>query len=135
MIKMAGTRVSKNGLILTLPDSTQPGAHQGSGMSLMVATSCTAPELNVIMLVASVLIGSVYLRSPWKRLLLTVFVIPLVIARNGLNIFTIAEMCAHENRNVIGSPIHQHGGLIFFLLSLVPFVLFLRWLRKLESRV
>ena len=35
---------------------------------------------------------------------------------------------------MIDSPIHHHGGPIFFALSLIPFFLFLIWLRKSESK-
>jgi exosortase/archaeosortase family protein len=62
-------------------------------------------------------------------------VVPLVIVKNGLRMFTIAELCVHMGAKAIGSPIHRHGGPIFFALSLIPFFIFLVWLRRLESKV
>jgi hypothetical protein len=68
-------------------------------------------------------------------LLLTLFVIPLVIAREGLRMLTIAELCARLGGPiVIDSPIFHYGSSTFFMLSLIPFVFFLVWLRKLESK-
>jgi exosortase/archaeosortase family protein len=130
MIKMAGTTVFKDGLILTLPDAMRPG-----GMSLMVERTCAPMNWGFLWVTASVLLGGLYLRSPWKRLLLTLFVLSLVIVDRGLRIFTLAELCVHVSGEVIDSPIYHEGGPIYFLLSLIPFVLFLRWLRKLEHRV
>jgi exosortase/archaeosortase family protein len=75
-----------------------------------------------------------FLRSPWRRMALTLFVIPLAIVRNGFRILTIGMLCVHVSPSMIDSPLHHRGGPLFFGLSLIPFFLFLFWLRRGERR-
>jgi hypothetical protein len=44
----------------------------------------------------------------------------------------LGELCVHVNPGMIDSPIHHHGGPLFFILSLGPFFLLLYYLRKTE---
>jgi exosortase/archaeosortase family protein len=57
-------------------------------------------------------------------------VIPLALLRNGFRVFVIGELCVHVGPQMINSPIHHHGGPLFFVLSLPPFFLLLYFLRK-----
>jgi hypothetical protein len=128
MMQMAGVPVVKDGFLLVVGDAAQQN-------KITFGSVCTPFSSSLILLVASLLLGNLYLRSPWKRLLLTLFVIPLGVVRESLWIFTIAELFTHRSgETVIDSPIIQHGSSIFFALSLIPFVFFLIWLRKLESK-
>ena len=71
-----------------------------------------------------------FLKSPWRRLVLVAFVIPLGIVRNGVRILTIGLLCVHVGPHMIDSFIHHRGGPIFFVLSLGPLFLLLTWLRR-----
>jgi len=84
--------------------------------------------------ITSLVAGYLFFKSPWRRAVLTCFVIPLAILRNGFRIFTIAMLCVHVSPDMINSPIHRRGGPIFFVLSLIPFFLLLVWLRRRERR-
>jgi exosortase/archaeosortase family protein len=128
IMQMAGIPVIKHGslLIVTYANQNQIVSFDGAG--------CAPFYSSLVLLVASLLVGDLYLRSPWKRLFLTLFVIPLVIVAEGLRIFTVAELCYLGAQTTIDSPILQHGSSIFFALSLIPFAFFLVWLRKLESK-
>jgi hypothetical protein len=129
-MQMAGIPVIKHGLMLIV-ENTQ----QNQIVSFDAAAVCAPPTSSLILLVASLLLGNLYLRSPWKRLLLTLFVAPLVIVREGLGMFTMAELCVHLGGEAsIDFPLLRYGNSIFFALSLIPFVFFLVWLRKLESK-
>jgi len=75
-----------------------------------------------------------FLQRFWTRAVLVLFVVPLAILRNGFRVFVIGWLCVHISPKMIDSPIHHHGGPIFFALSLVPFFLLLFFLRKWDSR-
>ncbi len=66
---------------------------------------------------------------------MTLAVIPLAVLRNGFRVFTIGELCVHIGPQMIDSPIHHQGGPLFFILSLVPFLLLLYLLIRSERRV
>ena len=85
-----------------------------------------------MLLIVSVVTGYLFLRSPLKRTLLTLAVIPLALLRNGFRIFVIGELCVHVGPEMLDSPVHHRGGPIFFALSLIPLFLLLRFLMKRE---
>jgi exosortase C (VPDSG-CTERM-specific) len=122
LLKLSGTPVFREGLIFRLPGI----------MPIEVANECSGIRSSLVLLITSLLAGYLFLRSGWKRAVLVVFVVPLAIARNGFRIFTISMLCVHVDPSMIDSPIHRRGGPLFFLLSLVPFFLFLLWLRRSE---
>ncbi len=106
--------------------------------SLRVAPECSGIQSTMALFIASLVGGHLFLRGPWKRVALALFVIPLALLRNGFRVFVIGELCVNISPNMINSPIHRRGGPLFFGLSLIPFfalLLLLRWFEtKAESR-
>lgn len=121
LILLSGTTVFREGLTFHLP-----------GIVLTVAEECSGIRSTLVLFITSMLAGYLFLHTTWKRLVLTLFVIPLAILRNGFRIFTIAMLCVHINPSMLYSPIHQRGGPVFFALSLIPFFALLFWLKKRE---
>jgi exosortase C (VPDSG-CTERM-specific) len=105
---------------------------QLTGITLEVAPECSGIHSSMALFITSLLAGHLFLRRPWKRIVLALVVIPLAILRNGFRIFVIGELCVHIGPEMINSPIHRHGGPLFFILSLIPFFLLLIYLRKSE---
>jgi exosortase C (VPDSG-CTERM-specific) len=122
LFTVAGTPVLREETFFQLP-----------GMPLEVAPECSGVHSTLVLFITSLIAGYLFLRTPWKRAVLTLSVIPLALLRNGFRIFTIGELCVHLDPDMIHSPIHTHGGPIFFALSLIPFFLVLALLRKGES--
>ena len=104
------------------------------GMSLEVAPECSGIRSTLVLFITSLVAGYLFLRSPWRRALLTLAVIPLALLRNGFRVFTIGQLCVQIGPQMIHSPIHKRGGPLFFALSLIPFFLLLLWLCKRERR-
>jgi exosortase C (VPDSG-CTERM-specific) len=121
LFHLSGTTVFREGLVFQVP-----------GIALQVAEECSGIRSSLVLFITSLLAGYMFLRSPWKRAALTLFVIPLAIIRNGIRIFTIAMLCVHVDPSMIDSAIHRRGGPLFFALSLIPFFLLLIWLRRTE---
>lgn len=110
LFKLAGTPVFREDLVFQLP-----------GMTLQIAPECSGIRSSIVLFITSLVAGHLFLRSPWKRVVLALAVIPLALLRNGFRVFVIGELCVHVGPHMIDSPIHHHGGPIFFALSLVPF--------------
>jgi len=119
---ISGTPVLRDGTVFQLP-----------GLVIRVAEECSGIRSSLVLFITSLVAGCLFLRSPWKRTILTVAVIPLGIIRNAFRVLTISLLSVHVDPNIIDSPIHHRGGPIFFLLSLVPFFFLLHWLRKSEQ--
>ncbi len=114
LFKLAGTAVFAEGLSFQLP-----------GITLQVAPECSGIHSSLALFITSVLTGHHILRSPVRRIILAVAVIPLALLRNGFRVFVIGELCVHMGPDMIHSYIHRKGGPIFFVLSLIPFFLLL----------
>ncbi len=121
LINLSGLPVIRDGLFFRLP-----------GLLIEVAQECSGIRSSLVLLITSVLAGHLFLRSPWRRAALALFVIPLAILRNGFRIFSLAYLTVEVDPKIIDSAIHHRGGPIFFALSLIPFFLFLVLLRKTE---
>jgi exosortase len=100
------------------------------GITLMVASECSGIHSTLVLLILSVLAARFFLQRLWTRSALVLAVLPLAILRNGFRICVVGELCVHLGPEMIRSPIHRKGGPIFFILSLIPFFLWLFFLRK-----
>lgn len=91
------------------------------GFSMEVAPECSGIRSSLALFITSTFAGYLFLRSPWKRLMLALAVIPLALLRNGFRVWVIGELCVKVSPDMIHSFIHRQGGPIFFALSLIPF--------------
>jgi exosortase C (VPDSG-CTERM-specific) len=121
---LTGTPVLRDGTIFQLP-----------GIVIEVAQECSGIRSSWVLFITSILASYLFLQSPWRRVLLVAFVIPLGIVRNGFRILVIGLLCVHIGPQMIDSVIHRQGGPLFFALSLIPLFFLLWWLRRGERHV
>jgi exosortase C (VPDSG-CTERM-specific) len=122
LFTITGTPMLRDGTVLALP-----------GITLQVAQECSGIRSSCVLFITSVLASHLFLKSPWRRLVLAAFVIPLAILRNGFRILVIGLLCVHVGPHMIDSVVHHRGGPIFFVLSLVPLFGLMFWLRHQEQ--
>lgn len=123
LFAISGVPVLRDGLVFELP-----------GIVLEVAQECSGIRSSWVLFITSILASRLFLVSPWRRLLLVFFVIPLGLLRNGVRILVIGLLCVHIGPEMIHSIIHKRGGPLFFALSLIPLCALLFWLRSRELR-
>jgi len=104
------------------------------GFSLDVQPECSGIHSSLVLLITSTLAAYLFLRSPYHRWLFILCIVPLAILRNGFRVWSLAEIGVHFNPLILDSAFHHHGGPLFFLLSLIPLFLFLKFLIKCEAR-
>lgn len=121
LFKATGTPLLRDGTLFALP-----------GIVLKVAQECSGIHSSWILFITSLVASHLFLESPWRRLILVAFVIPLAIVRNSIRILVIGLLCVHVGPHMIDSLIHRQGGPVFFALSLIPLFLLLAWLRRQE---
>src|SRR5438309_5354625 len=120
---LTGTPTLREGPVFQLPD-----------LVIEVAQECSGIRSSWILFITSLLAANLFLKSGWRRAILVCFVIPLGIARNGLRVAVIGDLCVQFGPQMIHSVIHRRGGPLFFTLSLIPLFLLLWWLHRGESR-
>ena len=123
LFHLSGTPFLRAGAIFQLPNIT-----------IEVAQECSGIRSSWVLFITSILAANLFLKTRWRRFALVAFVIPLGILRNGFRILVIGLLCVNVGPQMIHSIIHRRGGPVFFMLSLVPFLLVLWWLRKGEVR-
>jgi exosortase C (VPDSG-CTERM-specific) len=120
---LSGTSFFRDGVAFQLPD-----------IKLAIAPECSGIHSTVVLFITALLSGYIFLRTPWKRAVLVLFIVPLGLFRNGFRVFVIGQLCIHMGPQMINSPIHRKGGPIFFVLSLIPLFLVLLVLQRSEKR-
>ena len=105
------------------------------GLSFEVAQQCSGIRSSLVLLITGAVAANLLLTETWRRCLLVCLIIPLGILRNAFRIFTLAWLTIHVDPRALNSPLHHHGGPIFFLLSLPLLFLVLWWLRRGEMPV
>ena len=121
---ITGTTLLRDGTVFALPT-----------IVLRVAQECSGIHSSWVLFITSLLASHLFLKSPWRRIILVAFVIPLGIVRNGFRILVIGLLCVHVGPHMIDSVIHHQGGPLFFVMSLIPMFVLLWWLRRQDQRV
>jgi exosortase C (VPDSG-CTERM-specific) len=123
LFHLSGTPFLREGLVFQLPNIT-----------IEVAQECSGIRSSWVLFITGILAANLFLKTSWRRFALVAFVIPLAILRNGFRILVIGLLCVNAGPQMIHSLIHRRGGPVFFVLSLIPLLLLLWWLRNGETR-
>jgi exosortase/archaeosortase family protein len=80
-----------------------------------------------MLLITTMVLAQLLLRSPWRKALLIGLAIPLSVAKNALRIFTIAMLGTRVDAGYLTGRLHHQGGIVFFaiVLSVVFILLFI----------
>ncbi|HEY8241091.1 MAG TPA: exosortase/archaeosortase family protein, partial [Kiritimatiellia bacterium] len=123
MLRMTGTPVYRDGMILQLP-----------GFALEVAEECSGIRASLVLFITSLLAGHMFLRRFVSRFALAASIVPIAIIRNAARIVVLALVTLHVDPEALQGPLHRQGGAPFFVLSLVPLFIIL-WLLRRSERV
>ena len=121
--RMAGVPYLRQGFVFELP-----------GVAIRVAEECSGIRSSLALLITTVLASHFFLRTNWKRMLLCAVVVPIVIFKNGLRIATLSVLAIYVNPGFLYGRLHHQGGVVFFLIALLPMALVLLLLQKSENK-
>ncbi len=118
----AGVPVAHDGVMLTVP-----------GLTVEVAKECSSIRSSSLLLVTTIVLAQLFLRSPWRRVLVIGASVLLSVAKNGLRIFTIVMLGTRVNPGYLTGRFHREGGIVFFLVALIGIFVLLWILRPREN--
>jgi exosortase len=121
MFRAVGVPVTQDGIMLSIP-----------GLDIEVARECSSIRSSLMLIVTTIVLAHLFLRSWWRKALLIAAAIPLSVAKNGLRIFTIAELGTRIDPGFLNGKLHHNGGILFFGLSVVAVGAVLWVLRRTE---
>lgn len=115
--------IEQRGLLLHIPD-----------LILAVAPECSSIRSSLMLVVTTMVLAQLLLRSPWRKALVVAVAIPLSVAKNGLRIFTIGMLGTRVDPSYLTGRLHRQGGIIFFLIAVAATFLLLWVVRRGERR-
>jgi exosortase len=116
---LAGVPASKDGVVLSIPN-----------LNIEVASECSSIRSSMILVITSMLLTHVLLRSTWRRWFVILLTLPLSVAKNAVRIFTLSMLATHVDPSFLTGRLHRQGGIVFFSLSVIALWLLIRALQK-----
>jgi exosortase len=115
----SGTPVLRQGLIFALPQVT-----------IEVAKECSGIRSTQALLITCLLAGHLFLRTNWRRTVLLVAAVPVLIIKNGVRIATLTLLAVHVDPSFLTGHLHHDGGFVFFALGMLIMLPLFWWLQK-----
>jgi len=123
LLRMLNVAVLKEVFLLRLPM-----------VNLEVATECSGIRSSIALLVTVLVGAELGLRSSWRKVLLVVAIIPILVIKNGMRIVTIYLLAAYLSPAFLHGWLHTSGGVVFYLLGLMALFPLGALLRRLERK-
>ena len=95
-----------------------------------VAPECSSIRSSLMLLVTTVVLAQLLLRSLWKKLLVVAVAIPVCVAKNGLRIFVLGVLATRVDPSYLTGRLHRDGGIVYFLIALGAIFLLLWILQR-----
>jgi exosortase len=124
LFSVSGTPAVRDGVLVSIP-----------GLTLEVAKECSSIRSSLMLLVTTMVVANVLLKTFWRKTLLTLVAVPLSIAKNGLRIFTLAMLGTRVDRSFLSGRLHHDGGIVFFFVAILMIGILLRLLQKGEREI
>ena len=100
--------VSREGIMLSIP-----------GLNLEVARECSSIRSSLMLLITTMVLAHVLLRTIWRKTVVVAVAVPLSVAKNGLRIFTLGMLATRVDPSFLTGRLHHEGGGVFFSIALV----------------
>jgi exosortase len=124
MFSAVGVPVTQEGVMLLLPN-----------LDIEVARECSSIRSSMMLVITTMILAHLFLRSWWRKALLIAAAIPLAAIKNGFRIFTITELGTQVDPGFFGGNLHHRGGILFLAIALVMMGALVWGLRRTETLV
>jgi len=120
---IAGVPLTYEGTLITVPRLT-----------VEVAPECSSIRSSLMLVVTTMVLAQMVMRSVWRKALVIAVAIPLSVAKNGLRIFVLAMLATRVDRSFLTGRLHHQGGIIYFLIALAVILVLIWILRRSEEK-
>lgn len=122
LFRMFGVPAVWHGLVFSL-----------SGYPFEIAKECSGINSCLVLAVASILAGHLFMRTAWARACFFLLAILVAIFKNGVRIVTISSLTVYVDQAYYDSWLHRNGGVLFSLVAIAILVPLLILLQKAET--
>ena len=113
-----GVPVAQHGAIIAVP-----------GLTVEVAPECSSIRSSLMLVVTTMVLAQVTLRTAWRKAVISAVAIPLSVAKNGLRIFLLGLLITRVDPSFMTGRLHHQGGIIYFLIALA-LIIVLIWMAR-----
>jgi exosortase len=99
--------VDQRGILIDIP-----------GLTVEVAKECSSIRSSSMLLITTMILAQLLLRTTWRKWLVIAVAIPVSVAKNALRIFTIAMLGTRVDPSYLTGKLHHQGGIVFFSIGL-----------------
>ena len=124
LFQSVGEPVQRDGILLSL-----------TNLDIEVAKECSSIRSSWMLVVTSIVLADLFLRSWQRKALLIASAIPLSVIKNGLRVFTIGELGTRIDPGFFDGNLHHHGGIVFFGIAVLAVGVLLWVLRRGELSI
>jgi exosortase len=122
LYRVAHVPYVRHGIVISLPK-----------IDIQIAEECSGIRSTMVLVLAGLVLGHLYLRKWWTQLLFGLSIIPITIAKNGFRIFFLSVAGTYWEPSFLTGRLHHQGGFVFFILAFGALMLLIWVLQKLES--
>ncbi len=122
LFRAVGEHVRRDGIFLSI-----------SGLDIEVARECSSIRSSLLLVIITIVLAHLFLRSWWRKFVLILIAIPLSVAKNGLRIFVIVELAIRMDPGFLYGRLHHHGGIVFLFIALGVIGVILAILHRAET--
>ena len=123
LFSAAGVPVAQDGVTLSIP-----------GLKVEVAQECSSIRSSLMLILTSMVMAQLLLRTVWGKTLAILAAVPLSIIKNGARVFTLSMLTAYVDPGYLSGRLHHQGGFVFFLLALGAELALLCLIGRLERK-
>ena len=117
-----------------IPYLRQGFIFQFPGFSIEVAKQCSGIRSSLALLITVVLAAHFFLRIYWQKAVLVVWVVPMVLVKNGIRISALTFLGMYVDQRILTEGfLHKSGGIVFFIPALLLMGILLWILRKVDT--
>jgi exosortase len=118
LFQLIGLPVTRDGVVLSIP-----------GLTIQIEQECSSIRSSTMLVIVALILAYLFLKAPWRRIVLVLATIPTSIAKNAIRIFIIAELGTRVNPSFLHGALHRHGGIVFLSLAVLV-IAWLLWLLR-----
>ena len=108
MLRLTGTPIFRDGFFFQLPTVT-----------IEIAKECSGIRSSISILICSLLAGHLFLRSWWRRGILVIIAVPVLLFKNAVRISALSYLAVYHDPEWLTGELHHEGGFLFFALGLL----------------
>ena len=123
LFSLTRTPFHQEGFVFALP-----------GTVIEIADACSGIRSSIALMLTVLLVGHLFLRAWWTKILLICAVLPIAVLKNGVRIVTLSLLAIHVDPSFLTGQLHHEGGFVFFIVGLLLLVPVFSLLAHLETR-